>query len=322
MRVLCRLSLFVLGSALPLAAQTSCTPAGLPDAARDVASVRTRLHTQFVPESDPAVPPTVAALLGQLKDALASAANAAFSCANGAASPEQLQKTLSDSLHANQATATGTVETRNGKDYGAYGSDLSVQVFQLFGRPKFVEVDFRYGIECGDDNLLMVFEAPDDRATSSWRERLRWSAPAYTTVGDAAGDFVMLTPLTGNEEAPQWRFLVAQGHPGCGRGTRASHFNLTLLSPTGDPAKPRVDWHFDHPYTEDHATPRLATTEDTIDFRILHAGRVTKAPAATEVYRFHLTSDGHIEPAPAGEGEHAGSTAAEKSPAAITNSPQ
>ncbi len=336
MRLLHRLGLLALGSSIPLAAQTSCTPDSLSNAAKAVATIRHHLHDQAVPEDDPHVPAAIAANLAELKDALASSAEAAFACANGAATPEQLQKTLADALHANIDAATETAETRNRRDIGAYGSDLSAQVFQLFGRPKFVEVDFRYGVECGDDHLLMVFEAADDNTSSSWRERMRWGAPSYTTVGDAIGDFAMLTPLTGSYKAPAWRFVVAHGHPSCpGNTARRSRFDLDLLSPTADPAKPKVDWHFEHAYTEDHTVPRLATTEDTVDFRILHEGndeekherKAAKAAQASparslEIYRFHLTAGGRLEPIPAAVDEDSvGTPAAGKTPPATTNSP-
>jgi hypothetical protein len=322
MRVLHRLGLLTFGFAIPLAAQTSCTPDALASAAKSVAAVRHQLHEQSVPENDPNVPAGVAAQLGQLKQALAASAEAAFACANGSASPDSLQKQLADALHANVASATGTVETRGKRDFGAYGSDLSVQVFQLFGRPKFVEVDFRYGVECGDDNLLMVFEAADDSASSPWHESLNWSAPAYTTVSDALGDFAMLTPLTGSFKSPNWRFLVAHGHPGCGT-TRQSRFDLDLLSPAADPAKPRVDWHFEHPYTEDHVVPRLATTEDTVEFRIQHEGKTAKGGAAAdalESFRFHLTANGQLEPVSAAADENSAGSPAR--PGATANSPQ
>ncbi len=329
MRVYRRLGLLALGFTIPVAAQTSCTPDALGSAAKTVATIRHQLHGQAVPAGDPHVSPEIAAHLAQLKNALALSAQAAFACANGAAAPEQLQKTLANALHANVAAATETAETRNKQDIGAYGSDLSVQVFQLFGRPKFFEVDFRYGIECGDDHLLMVFDAADDSASSTWQERLRWGAPSYTTVGDAIGDFAMLTPLTGSYKTPTWRFVVAHGHPSCpGNASRPSRFDLDLLSPTGDPAKPHVDWHFEHAYTEDHTTPRLATTEDTVDFRLLHERKETKAAKGTpaqplEIYRFHLTAGGQLEPVPAAVDEDsAGPPASGKTPPATTNLPQ
>ncbi len=322
MRASHRLGLLAFGFAIPAAAQTSCTPDALTSTARTVAAVRHKLHEQSVPENDPNVPAQVAAQLGQLKQALASSAEAVFACANGSASPEALQKQLADALHADVASATGTVETRGKRDYGAYGSDLSVQVFQLFGRPKFVEVDFRYGVECGDDNLLMVFEAADDNASSPWHENLNWSAPTYTKVGDALGDFAMLTPLTGSYKSPSWRFLVAHGHPGCGAG-RDSHFDLDLLSPTADPAKPKLDWHFERAYTEDHVVARLDTTEDSVEFRIQHEGKAGKGGTSAnpvETFRFHLAANGQLEPvSAAANGGSAGTPAAAE---ATTNSPQ
>ena len=89
------------------------------------------------------------------------------------------------------------------------------------------------------------------------------SAAGYRTVADALGDFVLLTPLTGSGDIPDWRFVVAHGHPACGPGSRPSRFDLDLLRPTDDPTHPAVDWHFEHAYRQDRSVvPRLITTED------------------------------------------------------------
>ena len=275
-------------------------------------ATRAALRREAVPAGSPTVPPRIDALLAQLKNALTDTAAAAFRCAPAAASTEQLQTTLATALHANLTAATETpFETRGNQDVGAFGSDLAVQVLQLFGKPRLFEVDFRYGVECGDDNLLLIFEAPDDASDSRWHERLRWDAPRYNTVGDAFGDFVLLTPLTGNYQHPTWRYLVAHGQPGCGETPRPSRFLLDLLNPTADPARPSVDWHLSGAYSEGNTVPRLATTEDTIDFRLLPAPQAATSPnpkptpsgalpappaPAERIYRFHLDSAGNLVP--------------------------
>lgn len=309
MRATVPLALLFVGSTLPLtaqnAAQTACSSSALPDAARAVATIRHDLHEQAVPEQDPHIPPVVATQLGQLKDALAQAADTAFNCAPAAADPEALQKTLADTLHANRTDAAETtIETKDKKDIGAYGSDLAVQVFQLSATPKFFEVNFRYGIECGDDNLILLYQAAEKNTQPAWQQILRWDTPAYNTVADAFGDFIILTPITGDFHKPTWRFVVAHGHPGCERTPRTTAFSLDLLQPSGDPAKPTLAWHYDHPYTLLPTTvPRLATTEDTVDFRI-QSGDPAKvrakenSPKGEETYRFRLTSNGQLEPLP------------------------
>ncbi len=304
------LGLLALGSVLSAAAQTACSPGELGVAARTVAFTRQKLHSKAVAQSDPVVPSEIAGQLAQLKDALALAARATFSCAPWEVSPKQLQTKLADALSANLALAPETsVETRGGKELGVYASDLQVQIFELFGKPRIFEVDFRYGVACGDDHLLLVFEATKDSAPDSWRERLRWDSAQYKTVGDAFGDFVLLTPLTGSYKNPTWHYLVAHGHPGCGDTPRPSKFDLDLLTPTEDPERPTVVWHFQHAYTQGDTVPRLATTEDTIDFQIVPAAPSSaedKSPDRTrkplsspaETYRFHLTASGNVEPSP------------------------
>lgn len=287
--------------------QTACSSAALPGATRAVALVRHGLHGVAVGELDPVVPPAVAAQLGRLKDALTASAVAAMACSPADITPEALQTTLATALHANLSGDSETVlVTPAHKDLGAYGSDLEVQVLPLSNTPRHLEINFRYGIECGDDNLLLVFRQNAGR----WQQVLRWDAPAYTRVSDAFGDFVLLTPLTGLPEHPNWRAVVAHGRPGCSAADSQDHgsrFDLDVLQPGPDPAHPTVAWHFDHPY-QGSDTPRLGTTEDTLTFELLPAPSTDKAngngrqkssgtvsPAA-QLYRYRIDSDNKVQP--------------------------
>ncbi len=245
-----------------------CSPGSLPNAARNVAVVRHELHGVAVGELDPVVPAAVATQLLRLKDALSQAAAAAMACSSSSATAESLQDTLATALHANLSHAEETVlVTPAHKDLGAYGSDLQVQVLPLSNVPMTLEIDFRYGVECGDDNLLLIYRR-NTTAAGEWKEVLRWDAPAYRNVGDAFGDFVLLTPLVGLPNSPNWRAAVAHGHPGCSTTDRSSRFDLDLLQPTADPAHPAVAWHLEQPYRRGD-TPRLATTEDSLSFEMV-----------------------------------------------------
>ncbi len=269
--------------------------------------LRQRLHEQAVAEADAQVPPSIASQVAGLKAALADAAQAAFACAKPSASPDELQAILAEALHANLPEAAATfVETRNNKDGGAYGSDLAVQVFPLTPSPKYFEVDFRFGIECGDDNLLQVFttaKAPEGTSAEAWHELLRWGAAGYTNVSGAYGDFVMMTPLSGFAARRNWRFVVAHGQPGCGAETGPSHFALDVLEPGVDPAQPRVVWHLEHPYRRGEV-PRLSTTEDTLTFELITPRKTEKAakvPAHTDTFRYRIGRDNQVEPLLASE---------------------
>ena len=257
------------------------------------------MHGQAVAENDPGVPAVVGTQLMQMKAALAQAADAAFACAAGTATPEQIEKTLADALHANLSQASETVlVTKDKKDLGAYGSDLAVQVFPLFNSPKYFEVDFRYGVECGDDNLLLIFAADAGTGTAAWHEVLRWGAPRYSNVSDAYGDFILMTPLSGFPGKRNWRFVVAHGQPGCAAANGPSRFDLDLLEPTADPEAPQVIWHLEHPYRRSEV-PRLSTTEDTLTFELSPPEKTAKGKGvsgAAEVYRFHVGADNQVEP--------------------------
>ena len=323
----------LLGLALPASAgglsaeaQTSaCAANALPEAAKAVAALRHQLHEQAVPEDDPHVPAAVATQLSALKDALTQPADAVLACASPEASASDLQKTLADALHANlSAAAETTLALRDGEDLGAYGSDLAVEVLPLFRSPRYLDVNFRYGIECGDDNLLLVFEVgspdgPSATTATAWHPVRRWDAPKYNTVGDAFGDFVLLTPLSGFPGQRNWRFVVAHGHPACGHPASPSRFDLDLLEPTADPAHPDAVWHLEHPYLRPEE-PRLSTTEDTLTFELRPAAKPPgKNTAQAETYRFRVGKDNHVEPVAAA----LGTSAAASSPTSLnTNSPR
>ena len=291
----------LLGLALPASslAQSACSSGSLPEAAKTAAGLQHQLHEQAVDENDARVPPAIATELTQFKDALSAAAQAAFACAASSAGPEELEKTLADALHANLSSASETViVTKGKKDLGAYGSDLAVQVFPLFNSPRYVEVNFRYGIECGDDNLLLVFKAADAHDPSGgWQQVLRWGAPSYTNVDGAFGDFIMMTPLSGFPGQRNWRFVVAHGQPGCSGENAPSHFDLDVLEPGSDPAQPQVVWHLQHAYVRSEV-PRLSTTEDTLTFELNPPQKVSKTakvPAAADTYRYRIGKDNQVQ---------------------------
>lgn len=311
-------------------AQTSCPPHAVENRAAAVVSLQRHLMRQAVLPDDPHVAAPIAAELGALKDRLTELTQTMFQCSAAATTPEHLQTLLANAVHADE----GTGESRkfpaaeSGKEQALYGADLGVQVLPLFDTPHLLEVDFRYSIPCGDDHLLLVYEAGSANSPSVWHQRLRWDTASYRTVEDAFGDFVLLTPLTGSYSHPTWRFMVAHGHPGCGDQPRPSHFTMDLLTPASAGAVPTVSWHFDHPYTQGSVVPRLATTEDTVDFRFVPAGDGQALPtgsASTEVYRFHLNAQGTldpVEPAPAAATSAPAGTVSPKTSPNPPHSPQ
>ncbi len=291
-------------------AQSACSPAPLSAAVKTESTARRQLRSLAVNLNDPQVPPVVDAALAQWKNALAQGTGVVFACAGANDTPESLEKTLATAFHANLPDAEESDVITNHKETGAYGSNLTVQVFPLFNAPRYFEVDLRYTIECGDDNLLLVFKAERNAAGAKWTEVLRWGAPHYTTVADAYGDFILLTPLTGFAVQRNWRFAVAHGQPGCaatasnnaspnaGPNATASRFDLDLLEPSIDPAQSHIVWHLEQPYTRGQV-PRLATTENTLSLEFrppdddpAQAKHASAAPAAS--YRYRIDADNHV----------------------------
>lgn len=301
MRVLVCVGLLGFGMAASAAAQSSCSTGRVTSAAHAADTLREHLQAEAIPKTESAITPALSTGLLRWKDALTEAVQAVLACTPDASTPEALQTRLADELHANLPLAGESLTGRG----NVYGTGLTVQVFELFGKPHIFEIDLRYALQCGDDHLLLVFQSGDPAPSTGWHEQLRWDTRQYRTVGDGLGDFVLLTPFTGSHEHPTWRYLVAHGHPSCEDTPHPSAFQLDLLRPSADPAAPALDWHFSDTYTAGEVSPRLATTETTIDLSLMRAAAAGKTPAAAtdkvKQYRFHLSADGLIQPTPSSE---------------------
>ncbi|HEX9198558.1 MAG TPA: hypothetical protein VF865_03300 [Acidobacteriaceae bacterium] len=155
-----------------------------------------------------------------LRKTLDVATQAFFHCEAGDDSdPGSLQSKLSAFLHVKRSQHD---ESHDRAD-GIYGANLRIKVDTAKGLSNSVFVTLTFGIECGDDNILLLFT----KETDQWRERLHWYSDKYTKPSDAFGDLYLYSSVTGQDSTPL--VAIAHGHPWC--TSRWSGFDIDLLRP-------------------------------------------------------------------------------------------
>jgi hypothetical protein len=186
-----------------------------------------------------------------------------------------LEADLAREFHANQAPPSGANSgpgTAVSKPHNAaYGADLKVSVSTPQVAPQLRLIDYRFGIECGDDNVLLVYEpskenaeivsATEARAGSGipdgFVRALRWQAAPYEQISGAFGDFFQYVVLPGSNgtdlNGHAWRLAVAHGIPWC--SSTMSGFKMDLLEPREGTA--HVVWHDQETYRRGDFDPRM-----------------------------------------------------------------
>jgi hypothetical protein len=155
-----------------------------------------------------------------LRKTLDIATQAFFHCEAGDDSdPVSLQTKLAVFLHTNRSKRN---ENSSSQD-GVYGANLRIKVETAKGISNSVFVVLTFGIDCGDDNVLLLFTKEADR----WSEHLHWYSDKYTKPSDAFGDLYLYSLVPGKDGIPL--AVIAHGHPWC--TSRWSGFDINLLRP-------------------------------------------------------------------------------------------
>jgi hypothetical protein len=287
---------------LPLAvycpAQNLCSPSVLSQAAARVSALQKELGQTKVDEMDEGVPPAVADIITQLKNALSRTSDAALFCAKPSVNPAELQKDLAQMLHANapepdENTVMSKEDHRFDEVWGSYGHNLRVQVSRPIGVAGVLEIQYSINIECGKDNMLLAYELHD----GVWTEQLRWQSPPLKMISDAFGDFFVSAVLPDSSALksrdPKWRFVVAHGTSWC--TSRFSNFKIDLLSPGPDPASPQVLWHTERDYSRSDFDPRIKSSGSTFELRLnAMCVDVVNCFERRVIYRYSVNSDQHV----------------------------
>ena len=244
-----------------------------------------------IEEYDTDVPAAFKPVLHDFKQGLVTTIDLALRCGNPA--PQAAQSGLAALLHANaparstsmqpaqDAAAKHAVAKGNAHYTGIYGSDLQVHVAAV-GNDRYA-VDVRFGVECGEDTMLLLYR----RDAGGWRRELAYYNPDLNTVGDALGDFFIWSLVPGPNG--QTLFAAAHGTPWC--TSNESMLRVDLLAPARDGQTQRTLAHAEYPYRRDDELPAtMKLYADGFSFRAESTSKdFDNLFIRPRVYRFRTT---------------------------------
>jgi hypothetical protein len=158
--------------AVPLSG--ACSQAAIREAANDLSTVqKTLLSTPLGDEMDTRIRPAVRQDIVKMKNHIAHLAEAYMACQPLTSNAETVQHDLSA-----LASAKDSIQGNDTK----YGSGLA---FQVASNDRLISITAAFGIKCGSDAMLLIFEPRQN----SWAEALRWQSPPYNEVSGAFWSF-------------------------------------------------------------------------------------------------------------------------------------
>ena len=189
--------------------------------------------------------------LVNLKEALALAVDAEVACHRG--SDAELEKTLADVLRVNQPdkpiAPAKSGGSREDPLAGQYGGDLKIFVKRPKGAPDMLAVDVGFGVACGNDQMLLLYEPRGEQ----WTRVLRWQSPRYREISGAFGGFFLFEVLSGGQGSR--RVVVAHGTDWCLSRFSSGLIDVLLLRTESD--VPKVMWHTARALSRGDYLPRM-----------------------------------------------------------------
>jgi hypothetical protein len=272
--------------AVSSSAQQPCSQARLQSMANKVHAAEKDLRSFHVDEMEDAVPEQVSHKLDDLKSASAGLANAAMNCVSISATADEITTRLSKVLHGDQLTQT---KKPAGSGDSGYGYDLTVHAIRPPNASSLLEIDFSFGIECGDDHMLLVYASEN----GAWNELMRWQAKPLEKISDAFGDLFVSAVLPGPDPGKTRPFVVvAHGKPWC--TSRFSGFNIDVLTPGPKPESPEVAWHTERPYSRGDYESRLKPSGDAFELRVNAATMDPTVYERNVIYRYRIGERGQV----------------------------
>jgi hypothetical protein len=260
-------------SVAPVLAQSAC------DTDLIVSALRTRqaqLAEGKVEEMSTDVPELTRTRLSGLKDALAALVETTMHCTPAGADAAAIQTQLAKLMGTDRPVA---------KDAPAYGVGLKVAVAAPANAPQLRAVTVSYGIECGDDSMLLLYEP----GPNGWKRTMRWQSPEYKQISGAFGDFFEYAVVPGIAPGAPVKIAVAHGHPWC--TSRFSGFSIDLLEGVTDGNAPKALWHRDEGYVRDEAAPRMMARPDGFELRAQVGTIETEQLTRRGVFRYKVSGD-------------------------------
>jgi len=221
-------------------------------------------------EADTDVKPDAQAQIKALKQGWIAAADAKLACSES---------------KPDLAALKADLQPVPGLKYGASGPGAEVHVEEVADHPGLVMVTLKFGLGCGDDTILLAYALS---AAGGWQRVIDWHSGDYAEITGAFGDFFTWAVIPAGD-SPDWRLVVAHGHPWC--TSRWSGFDLDLLKPGSGSGLSRSLFHLGDGYVRGDIEPKLTARRDGFDLRLQIGTGEGDRMTRLGIFRYRLTGD-------------------------------
>jgi hypothetical protein len=264
----------------------SCTPGAVQRSVAEAKAIQSRLLANNVKDMDPEVSGAIQQQIRAIKEALATTVDTYMRCqGKNEIKARQLQNELAVLLGANapEKPRQYTPENTSLMDDQVYGGDLKVAVARPVNESQLMAVELSFGIECGDDTILLIYE----QNNGVWHRSVRWNSDDYGEISGAFGDFFQYVVMPSGPPMG-WVVAVAHGHPWC--TSRWSAFDLDVIEPAQGTATQRLLFHKQDGYVRE-TDPVMKVKSDGFELRFekgcLDLGIMTRSG----IYRYQFVGD-------------------------------
>lgn len=270
----------------PLRAEGSCWRDKLQQMPARVKMVQEQLLTVKVGGMDTSVLPATQERIRALKDALAATVDAYMQCEReSAVDVKKFESTLAGMLGANKPEPTTQITSQSISEVvdQVYGARLQLVVGRPESEPQSIGVEVSFGLNCGVDTMLLVYE----RQNEKWRQVLRWQSGDYNEISGAFGDFFEYVVIP-HGALGRWVIAVAHGKPWC--TSRWSGFDVDVIRPAHGSVPQHVLFHNHAGYVRD-SEPVLKAESDGFELRLEKGSLDIDVMTRTGIYRYRLVGD-------------------------------
>ncbi len=274
----------VLSISLSAAAQP-CSRDSVRQAASDARALRAKLLAAKLTDGmDQSVPQPIRMQIRELKNTIEKAVSAYLRCEPAElVDLKAMESSLLTQMAVNEPEDDSPPYAPNQPVSAIYGSGLKVSASRPDGRPQLIAVTAAFGINCGTDTMLLIYERP----SGTWQRTLRWRSDNYDQISDAFGDFFQFSVLSQDTHG-KWLAAVAHGTPWC--TSRWSRWSVDLIQPASSGEPQRTKQHIQSDYIRENA-PVFKRRSDGFEFRVEKGSLDVDVMTRAAIYRYRLADD-------------------------------
>jgi hypothetical protein len=263
-------------------AEQPCSQTDLQAAAQRAKADQARLLAyRLQDEMDEAVPAPLQARIRAFKESLAALADTAVQCAPVDAIPKAIETTLVKLLNANKPVVNEVYDPKKPPQLDQiYGDEIDVKVTAPANMPKIRLVTISFGIECGNDTMLLAYELRGGH----WQQTLRWQSGDYKEISGAFGDFFAYQVVP-QHDSGDWLLVAAHGYPWC--TSRWSAFDMDIIQSASGNAPQQVIFHKNANYLRD-TEPIMKLVPDGFQLRVETGSMDVDLMTRPVIYRYRV----------------------------------